>query len=1431
MGLKKFKHMFKNSYKNATKNKMQLFGVIVLVFFLSLILTTVVSLNNRVISQYSSILKVSRQHDAVIDLNPYDVVATGDSKESKNAPKNLIEAQQYWIQQLQAQYESEKPEWSFDWSRTEAREFAQVQNKNTNITLKALVKTTQSFESNILNSDGVDKLTIFEGKDIETRHQIVIDKNFAKSNDIQIGNIIRIQKDNIGDSLLVKNSNNDENFLKNINTIESELESGIDSENSTYQTLYSNYQWFQVVGFGSSADFVTPIINESTALPNRKTEALIYLHHKAFGLTKNEDNGLYSYEVNANGNLSVNSNTEQESFYSIKFKNKIPSKKDLEEIEIDFRELIKRNINNKLVFAKNDGEYRFSERIRFLNKTILSYSIAASIIFVLTLIVVLYSVALITKKQIEKSAKQLGTLKALGYRKRILVFNFVMLPLFTSLIGGVAGYFGSVLLSNLITLGFSNYFNLNYSAFNIDWISFLTMIGVIWLILNIISFSISISLMRKSALSLISKLQDKKMNGFKKFVKAIRVRRGFGARVRKALLVDALGKMFGIGLVVLLSSSLFTISFIAPNILEENKKYSFNGIKYKQIVEYNDPSYNNPMSFLKTFENKNDPSQLIYGKEAKGWTSLKLTDNGAIDMDQVMSDYYNGHITNDYYSMFIDSYIKNGNVIPSVLDFAFANTKMLNLESVIFDTNYFKEIAKYGIPSIQKNDLIGGLLAPNVLTQWTDYKDLMANIDANDLNTQEDVNKIIIQNAKLMQAFYKKLTSSIGMSITNDFRVGEYGQVTDQKWTEMSNNEKINIFNAESEENEQLKKNYLSNSEDIINKLLKQSSEYDTSFALTNDNWSMGSFRINDIHNQKLSLEDYYVISNFDEAKPDNEADMQKVKDAILQYWKWFTFTSYNRIDQAVIQAGISRPPYFVSQNIASAYQSEDKNYSMAFNLIQYNSKVESLGTKLNASKNGNDFKIYGIQNEDRFLNLFDSKKNDLMSILFNDTSENGIIINQSLAKVLNIKENDEVDFDIIQNELQDASDGENKPFNLDDWDTTGLWSGSNGFKQNSRMQKFANITVKRPVYGDSKAINFLNSINSPTNYYRSVLNGETVVGTKTQNTKFKVLGIHDGYGTSQAWIKNDDANAILKYDIVQNYIWKNIFTRQWNDSFGYSNGLIAGKTDIILEDQINETVKVIPKISGLDLTKNNNWDLDTFKEKFLNSSDKNKKEIGTLIYSIFKNQYPVFNYKYSNSSDIGDFGTSLSISSVYGDYSPTALNGLSAKNSDTGQSFDGTGIGSTSWILPVDTYKEIMDEISIIIVIILALIIVLIVSIAFVIILLTTSIIINDNIQFISTMRVLGYSDKYVVKTVMGMYAIVITIMFVLGYIGGWYACTGIVNVLKNAGLIVPLVHPIWLPFIVFIGVVGIYIVAIYAGYRSITKINSIKVLQDSEL
>jgi putative ABC transport system permease protein len=169
---------------------------------------------------------------------------------------------------------------------------------------------------------------------------------------------------------------------------------------------------------------------------------------------------------------------------------------------------------------------------------------------------------------------------------------------------------------------------------------------------------------------------------------------------------------------------------------------------------------------------------------------------------------------------------------------------------------------------------------------------------------------------------------------------------------------------------------------------------------------------------------------------------------------------------------------------------------------------------------------------------------------------------------------------------------------------------------------------------------------------------------------------------------------------------------------------------------------------------------LQEFKDNYLNSTNVDIASKAKNIYQMFKMANSIFNYKYSLSEDIGDLKSSISTIQRYSDYSPFGMNG----GYQNGVLADGAGEGAIKSIVPTQISKDILNQMSDVVLIVMIFAIVLALVITFVIILLTTNLIITDNARFIATMKVLGYRNNYIAKTILGMYFIVIGLTFVIG-------------------------------------------------------------------
>lgn len=1386
--------MLKNSFKNSFKNKAQLFGLTILVSLMALVMSLISSIDSNVLNKYDSLVSQSNQHNIILKLNPKDSVENTE----KNTPSNLVEAQQYWIDQLNNKYK-EKYKQSFEWSRTEAREFSQVYSNNNLQTLKAIAKTSSK-------TNQVDKLVIHQGNDINSINQVVLDPIYAKKHNIKIKDIIRIQQDKLGDQLLVNSNKNANTNTEQHRDIELIKQQGLDDKNGIYQLKYAGtYSWFQVVGFGESADFIAPIINQNAPIPNRDTQGLIYVDPFQFGLIK-KNNSFYNYDETI-GKLVVGSDNEIESFYSLKIKNNVIDNKMLDFLNTNFKQLIKNNTDKTFFYQIGDKNYIFSKRTSLIDKTIRIYNITSSILLFSILCVVLYTTSLMTKKQIQNSRSQIGTMRALGYKKQQIVFNYVITPLITSFVGGIIGYVVTVRVSIVILNKLQSYFTLSYGVASFDWIGFLFAFIFIWILITVISFLIAYLIMKTGALNLIYAQRTKKLSKWSMMVKKNVENKSFNKKMRTALLIDAGPKMFGVGFVVLLSTIMFTISFSAPYLLKRNQVYTYNGINYKQVVEYSEPSYNNPFSFSRVFNPENDYDEYKVIKKGDGSfasTSLPVKNN-SYNIEQIIKDYLNQTYGSSYYNLAIPTQDESGDADPFFL--GFSNLRMLQAQDTSITTSYFRQLAKLSLSEAEP------YLADAVLNNWFDYKNLTSEL----LVDKKDDFKTLLNQFKHLQRFYSIYLDSISLSINRDYYLSE-----NEKFDiNLSEEKRIEKFNSIDKKQQALLK-FADNSVvalPIVEQLQTQAiKDYIKNFKLSSSSSKMGKYHIIDEDwNKSNSLEDN-ILKLTENNFTNDQKSKDKLLDLVAKLGVWWTVLFKARMEQGIIQAAYSRAPYFVRQNLKIAYDN-NKQYTLGFNLIPFTKDKEQLGTLLNIEtlNKKNHFKIYGIKNNNKFINLFDTSKNNLISKLYN-SEKNTIIINQTISKKLNLHKGDEIDLNVLQNELQKIDSNNIKPYNFSDWKTE-FNSPTSDFLQRSDIAT-VNMAVKNPFNNNYEKLTngvpfpgMEDKSLDPNPFYKEFLQGNTRVNKINKQHKFKVVGIHEAYGQGTAWIKEDDAQEILNYKQNKEVWWELLFKKQWNKVFdkqGY------------VDDQIN---------TGLNLSGNDSLQKYSYKD-FVNklikeNGNKKQKQAAENILKIFDNAFPIFNYKYSLKDDIGDLSKSVSTYSKTGDYNPVTLNGTHVKDH---QVYDGIGQGSINSIVPIKISQAILEQISSLIILLLALGIIAILAISFVIILLTTSVIISDNNRFISTLKVLGYSNYYIALNILGMYFIVIASMFGVGFVSGWFIFSTIIKSLYQI-VVLPLVFPVWLPFAVALGVIGIYIITIAVGFNSISKTDATLTLKDVDI
>ncbi|QHX35706.1 hypothetical protein STIUS_v1c01510 [Spiroplasma sp. TIUS-1] len=1418
MSLRSIRLLLRNGFRNAKRTKMQIIGLTLLIMLISL-LTSISAHTKETVIGGSERLKIeSKQNDFIFSINPEYRL---QQPEDKNLPENQTLVQQYYVNEL-----SQKDKYDFSWSRTEGRIFSNVTNDGEKLNIKALAKTNVSGEEEFTNDINVDSLVISQGRNFSAstemaRREIIINENFAKANNLKLNDIIRVQLDKQGDTLNVKDNPEVRKNLEGVTDIHTQL-----------PEQYKKYYWMQIVGFGTSADFLSPIIDETSIIPNSKTNMVAYVHPSHFGLVVDKDSSFYLQSM-SESSLMPTSSFGNEIYYSARFNS---THHDLEVIDKEFKSITNNNAGNKkVVYGINDDEYKFVQRTSLLDQIVVGYKAGITVLLVIVMGISLFALVIMIKKQVEIYRMQLGILKAMGLRKTEIVNNFVAIPMISGAMGVILGYGLSFVISPLIMDMFSSFFSLTFTLSSFSVISLVNSIFTTWFGLLLITFLCTYLTIKDSPSKLLAKMNPSSIGWIQMKIKSIgSSRKKFEPRLRLAVVSTSWQKYLGTLLTILVSTFILSITVITPRILETNKTKAFDGLNYQNKVEYIDPIAANPLSFFKTYnpdknnkednwgfptqENASDKLLKVSTGGVGGGTifdpnpaTLSYTSspvikdkkgNNTFDTNKIYDQFLNGDISNFYYN----------HDIPLSSTTAWA--KLGFTDWTTFSTGFFKALDS--LPNIDTpSGIIGGIAMSSLLTQWTDYTNLKRDLtnvikDTNnfDLATR---NQLITFN-KYMLDFYQTYIAGPPLTVNPLF-------LTDDKKHVSLNEVDKTISN----------RHFLLDGKEKLFSYPK-SYEDDSIIIVEKDSGHDLELKIND---EVIDLED---LSNLELQNEDNWSN-ENIREINGHLVSWFISVIDNRIGVAILETGYSRAPYFIQEYMKDAIVN-DKDYGLGFNLIPFNPITDTRGTMLNAYLNGEKLKINGIDEKNNLINfgsdnskLFDNNTNEYIPIIINESiskkfgvSKNSLISMTINNDTIEVRENQNDEFKILR--PGDVEVGAKKR-------TKHIYETSyrpNSAKsiQSTDGKNFADASVLSlsPVKIGGSNITSTTSSGSTnqTAVHKKFSEGNLIIGSEYLNKSFKVVGIQKSYGELQAWISNDQANKIKGYDKTQSQMFANWFAPESVKNNDYINWLSNGDDEYkksIVKPILNEIIEIIER----EEYKNTLTQYDVFKLK-MNEAVGESYNVYQKIDKSFNNAFPVFNYKYSLDPEVKDLTRGLSTSQRFSDFSAQGMNGNYVLDPETGEpNFDkfveGYGYSSFNTMVPLSEARQILSQITDVVNIIVIGLITLAILVATIIILLVTILVISENKEFLATMKLMGYSDHYVLRQILTPYIIGMLVVYILGFIGSWFFFIwGINMVAQNTSFVLPVSFEFWMPLMVFGILFLIYLSTMLVTYRQIKKI-----------
>ncbi|ALA97809.1 ABC transporter permease [Spiroplasma kunkelii CR2-3x] len=1355
-----FKLLFKNNFKNTVKNKIQFFGLVVLVFLTSFIFTIIEVSKQRVDNNYNTFIseQLSNQHDFVVSFTNTTYVknSNGESDQFEKITDSGVR-QNAILEFIKEQLKN----WNehFIYNRVEARTFSLEKNK----VIKAV--TLNPYQE-------IDKFIVANGMPLsfymkyllsineETMHWIYLTPEFARKNKIKINDIIRLQPDRYGTTIKVADSE-----LKGVDLTSYERE---DINKWLPKSPYSNENWFRVVGFGQSADYVTPIIDAGHPFPNMKNEGIAYLDPRLFGLVEDTVGNKYPVtKLDLTEQILIpESQLEREIYYIGKFQ-----QTKVDQMRSNYSQTINNYLNteqgkhiglngyyvktlsNGLPIAtfRTDNRYEFAKRITYFTSTLSDFISGSYILITILLIISFFVLILVVRRQIDATGPQNGLLQALGYRRCVLTFSYISYPLMIALIGGIVGYGTGISGQFTVKYLFGSYFNLPYGNFVFAPLALITCVLFIFaLLICVTMISGTIMMVSRTPLQLIRKEKTVSHGRFKKIVyKMFAICKTFDARFQSVQLSNSIGKMVGVSLTMIISTIMITVSTTIPIILQNNIRYSYEGDNYKTLLEYNSPIYNLPTTFLRTY----DPSQKPWDSKNSFLTNTNMT----TDVNQYLTDFETGQINSENFS-------------PTY--------QADDMRSLLY-SNISKEF-------LQSNKLTSsnpGLFKAICSTTWGDYNDFALN-----LLTKSTIEKYLrttetarehINILEKFRLFYWKYRETVGLNI-----------------------KRSDYFNS---------RGNLNLNDKLINNIFTQS-DYKRDFGEGNPTITLANNHFRSALEQPLSVSFYDVLnsatgSNFNTS----------LKKPMYDLYNWIYAYFVENVNQCFIQGVYSRSTQTVRLKMQEAFNQNNGNFNLTFGVIPFNPLTDDRGTMINAELNSIKFKIYGINRTFKNQELTNKNGANLNEKLF--TANNNIVLNESLAKRLNVTVGNQISPYLIRKELVDRNQGVISDQILQGWDgsdVTGdddqaqgrvgklMFNGDNKYKnkvidENNEYVLESKIDALDPNFTKPSILN--NKIND----------GSYRVSNQMNNQTFTVVGITNQYGSPRAWINEERAQQLLKYDKTRNYLLQ-LFLNEWMNSFIRKNPELTPSR----KESLNLLEKFIKDHSSTPV--NNLWN------KFLEYWSVHQSSVNWI--AVFENEYPIFNYKISNSAKIDDIEAGLGTSQLFGDYSFYGLNG-GIRSEISYPSYANSTFGS---LMPIASAQAILGNISKAVNGIIFFIIGISFVLSFIIIILTSNIIIAENQTIIATMKVLGYRNRYITKLVIGMYIPIIVIMTITGFGFGWLFLIISNMILIRIGIVLPLFMNVMIPFIAIVSELLLYFIAYLISWFNMNRINPLIAIMNAD-
>lgn len=330
-----------------------------------------------------------------------------------------------------------------------------------------------------------------------------------------------------------------------------------------------NNKEYKIVGYMYASDYIYPIISITNPMYDKKYNNIIFMTEEGFkninGISQNDYVGRFVNRKNVNESFS--------NLFNINFKD--PEFKENTEGDATL------SMSGMLSLMRTRQPEMEFETNRLFAEYFLYFLLSICVIVIL----------IITKKRIDDEKLQIGVLKSLGYKSFSIATSYLVYPIIGSLIGGILGYFAGYLLNPILTNLYKMFYCFPIGDNFINFNYLLKVIFIPMIALCILSYIVSLLMLRKKPLSLLREGSNLKVNHLTKLTTFLTKKLSFNKRFKYSLASRSLGKLFIIFLTSFTAGMLIILTLIGMNLFGSMIEKKFGEYHFNYQINYMVPQY------------------------------------------------------------------------------------------------------------------------------------------------------------------------------------------------------------------------------------------------------------------------------------------------------------------------------------------------------------------------------------------------------------------------------------------------------------------------------------------------------------------------------------------------------------------------------------------------------------------------------------------------------------------------------------------------------------------------------------------------------------------------------------------------------------------------------------------------------------------------